>query len=276
MTDHAEAHPYRDFEAAGWQQAANMYADTFERATRLFADALLDAVDLKPGQQVLDVACGTGYVAGLAQARGASARGADFSEAMLAQAARLHTSIEFDHADAEALPYRNNSFDAVVVNFGVHHFPFPDRALGEVHRVLRPKGHTAFTVWAEHHALYAIALEGSRAAGNVGASLPIPPSGVLNTLEGCLRLLRTAGFDPDEVRSGLVGRDLLLPSVQALTDLIESGTVRLASLIRSQPPQTRRAILAGIEAAALKYAAPSGLKIPVVAVLTVGTCKKQA
>src|SRR5262249_17951721 len=111
MTDHAEAHPYRDFEAAGWQQAANVYPATFERATRLFADALLDAVDLKPGQQVLDVACGTGYVASLAQARGASARGADFSEAMLAQAARLHTSIEFDHADAEALPYRNNSFD---------------------------------------------------------------------------------------------------------------------------------------------------------------------
>lgn len=278
MKDHVEAHPYRDFELAGWQQAANTYADTFEGATRLFADALLDAVELKPGQKVLDVACGTGYVASRARARGASARGVDFSKAMLAQAARLHTSIEFDHADAEALPYSNNSFDAVVVNFGVHHFPFPDRALAEVHRVLRPNGRTAFTVWAtpEHHALYAIALEGSRVAGNVGASLPIPPSGALNTFEGCVKLLRSAGFEPDEARSGLVSRELLLPSVQALTHLIESGTVRLASLIRSQPPQTRRAILAGIEAAALKYAAPSGLKIPVVAVLTVGTCKEHA
>ena len=278
MKHHAEAHPYRDFELAGWEQAASGYADTFEGATRLFADVLLDAIDLKPRQQLLDAACGTGYVASLAQARGASARGFDFSEAMLAQAARLHASVEFDHADAEALPYRNNSFDAVVVNFGVHHFPFPDRAVAEIHRVLRPKGRIAFTVWAtpEHHALHAIALEGVRAAGSVGASLPVPPSGGLNTLERCLRLLRDAGIEPDEVRSGLVARELLLPSVQALIRLIECGTVRLASLIRSQPPHTRRAILAGIEAVALKFAEPSGLKIPVVAVLAVGVRKEHA
>ena len=197
---------------------------------------------------------------------------------MLSQAARLHTSIEFSHADAEALPYRKCSFDAVVVNFGVHHFPFPERAIAEFHRVLRPNGRTAFTVWAEpeHHALQAIALEGARAAGNVGASLVIPPSGALNTLDGCLKLLRGARIEPDDVRSGLVARQLLLPSVHALIHLIESGTVRLTSLIQSQPPEARRAIPAGIEVAALKYAAPSGLKIPVVAVLAVGIRKKHA
>ena len=65
MTRNAEAHPYREFELAGWEHAASAYADTFEAATRLFADALLDAVDLKPGQRSLDVACGTGYVVGL-------------------------------------------------------------------------------------------------------------------------------------------------------------------------------------------------------------------
>jgi SAM-dependent methyltransferase len=272
MKHKAEAHPYRDFELAGWKQAANAYADTFEGATRLFADALLDATDLKPGQQILDVACGTGYVAGLAMARGAIARGADFSEPMLAQATRLHPSIEFDHADAEALPYPDNSFDAVVVNFGVHHFPFPERALAEIRRVLRPSGKTAFSVWAspEHHALQKLALEGARVAGNAGASLPAPPSGALNTLEACFALLRNARIEPDEARSGLVERELLLPSVEALIHLIESGTVRLASLIRSQPPQARAAILAGIEAAAQKYSVASGLRIPVAAVIAVG------
>ena len=275
MKHKAEAHPYRDFELGGWKQAASAYADTFERATRLFADALLDATDVKPGQQVLDVACGTGYVAGQAEARGANARGVDFSEPMLAQAARLHPNIEFDHADAEALPYPSHTFDAVVVNFGVHHFPFPDRALAEIRRVLRASGRAAFTVWAspEHHALQAIALEGARSAGNAGASLPAPPSGGLNTLEDCLRLLRSAGIEPDEARSGLVRRELLLPSVEALIHLIESGTVRLASLIRSQPPQARRAILAGIAAAAQKYAVASGLSIPIAAVLATGACE---
>lgn len=269
----AETHPYRDFERAGWGQAASAYANTFEGATRLFTDDLLDAIDLTPGQEMLDIACGTGYVASVAQARGARARGADFSEPMLAQARRLHETMEFDHADAEALPYPNNSFDAVVISFGVHHFPFPDRALAEVHRVLRPNGRCAFTVWAppEQHALQGIALEGARAAGNVGVSLPVPPSGALNTLDGCISLLRGAGLVPDEGRCGLLKRELMLPSVQALTGFIETGTVRLASLIRSQPPQTRRAIIAGIEAAAMKYATASGLRIPVVAVLAVGT-----
>ena len=80
-------HPYRDFEVAGWERAAAAYADTFESATRLFADPLLDAVDLNPGANLLDNACGSGYVTQLAFERGATVTGADFSAAMLAERA---------------------------------------------------------------------------------------------------------------------------------------------------------------------------------------------
>jgi cyclopropane fatty-acyl-phospholipid synthase-like methyltransferase len=67
-------HPYRDFEHAGWERAAEAYADTFEAATRLFAGTLLDAVAVRSGVAVLDVACGTGAVTAMAAARGAAAQ----------------------------------------------------------------------------------------------------------------------------------------------------------------------------------------------------------
>ena len=271
MAKSPPSHPYREFEFAGWQQAAGAYADTFELATRLYADTLLDAVNPRPAETLLDNACGTGFIAAKAAERGAAAVGADFSPAMLAEAVRLHPSIHFDCADAEALPYRDGSFHAVVVNFGLHHFPFPERALSEMRRILRSGGRAACTIWAtpDRHALHAIALEAARSAGNLGASLPVPPHGGLNTIDGCLALMRHAGLVPDEARSLLVERRLNLPSIAALTHLIESGTVRLASLLRSQPPDKKAAILRALEAAAARYATPSGLSVPVVAVLAV-------
>ena len=271
MKSSVTAHPYRDFELAGWERAALAYAETFESATRLYADDLLDAVQLQPGADLLDIACGTGYLTELALERGAVVVGTDFSAAMLAEAARLHPSIRFEQADAEALHYPDERFDVAVINFGVHHFPFPERALSEACRVLRRGGRIAFTVWStpDEHALHGIALEAVRAAGSLGASLPVPPHGGLNTLERCMSLLTAAGLEPDGQRSGLVRRTLRLASVTDLIHLIESGTVRLASLLRSQPAASRAAILRGLETAAARYQNQGGLELPVAAVLAV-------
>jgi SAM-dependent methyltransferase len=272
MSTNATPHPYRDFELAGWERAATAYAETFESATRLYGEVLLDAADLKTGVDHLDVACGTGHVTHLALERGAKSVGVDFSSAMLAEALRLHPLGRFRSADAEALPFASGTFDAVTVNFGLHHFPFPERALAEAHRVLRKDGRVAFTVWAtpDEHALHAIALEAVRGAGSAGVSLPTPPHGVLNTLPACMSLLVAANFKPVAEYCGLIRRTLHLGSVTDLTHLIESGTVRLASLLRSQPQADRVAILRGLEAAAKRYERAGHLEIPVVAVLVTG------
>jgi ubiquinone/menaquinone biosynthesis C-methylase UbiE len=271
VTRVAAAHPYRDFEFAGWEQAAEAYSDTFELATQLYCDALLDAVEVQPGETLLDDACGTGLLAGEALKRGVDVVGADFSPAMLARAASLHPTIRFEQADAEALPFSAKSFDAVVVNFGLHHFPFPVQALAEVRRVLRPGGRAACTVWStpDRHALHAIALAAVRSAGDAGASLPTPPHGGLNTVAQCLKLMGDAGLIPDEKRSGLVERVLRLPSATALAHLIESGTVRMASLLRSQSAMNRTLVLRALEDAAAECSGPAGLHIPVVAVVVV-------
>ncbi|MFD4528181.1 class I SAM-dependent methyltransferase [Streptomyces sp. NPDC058470] len=121
-----------------------------------FVAAILDAADLTPGATVLDLACGTGFVARAAAARvGPAGRvsGADINEGMLrvakAGAPRMYPDIEFTEASADELPYQDATFDAVVCQQGVQFFPDLRAALTEAARVTRPGGHFAATAWAD-------------------------------------------------------------------------------------------------------------------------------
>ncbi|WP_260333085.1 class I SAM-dependent methyltransferase [Streptomyces beigongshangae] len=120
-----------------------------------FVAALLDAVDLCPGHQVLDLAAGTGFVARAAAARvGPTGHvvAADPSGPMLkvaaAKAPRMYPDIEFTVAPADRLPQPDDAFDTVLCQQGVQCFPDLGAALAEVSRVLRPGGRFAATVWA--------------------------------------------------------------------------------------------------------------------------------
>jgi demethylmenaquinone methyltransferase/2-methoxy-6-polyprenyl-1,4-benzoquinol methylase len=110
-----------------------------------------DRAELAPGESALDVCCGTGDLAlELRRRVGPSGRvvGCDFSEPMLElareKADRLELSdIEFEWADALDLPYRDGSFDAVTVGFGVRNLADLDAGIRELARVLRPGGRLA-------------------------------------------------------------------------------------------------------------------------------------
>lgn len=260
---------YRAFEHAGWEGAASAYADTFERATRLFAGAIAQAARIGPGSRVLDVACGTGCLTALAAGRGATVTGTDFSPAMVTEARRLHPSLRFDVADAESLPFEDAAFDVVVIHFGIHHFTHPVRALAEAHRVLRSGGVVAFTVWAapDDHALHRIALAAARRAGNAAASLPLPPGGAVNDPGLCAQLLVDAGFGRGAPTVERHCADLWLDSAADLQHLIRAGTVRMAALISSQAPERQAAILEAIADEAARYLDSGRLRVPVVALL---------
>jgi demethylmenaquinone methyltransferase / 2-methoxy-6-polyprenyl-1,4-benzoquinol methylase len=104
------------------------------------------AVDLArvgPGSRVLDVATGTGDLA-IELARrvvpGGSVVGCDFSEGMLDRARAKAPEIAFEWADAMAMGYPDDEFDAVTVGFGARNFADLDRGLREMARVVRPGG----------------------------------------------------------------------------------------------------------------------------------------
>ena len=274
QSGNAEPHPYRELERSGWQRAAAGYVGSFEAATRLFAPALLDAAGVGRGTRVLDVACGAGIVSGLASSRGAEVIGVDFSPEMLAEARRRYPALQFREGDAEALPFEADRFDAVVINFGLHHFPFPARAVAEAHRVLRPGGRLCFTTWANprEHVLHRILTDAVRVAGDTSASLPVAPGGAVNESEVCLRFLREATFRPESLRAEILKQAIPVESAARLVEIIEAGTVRMAATLRAQPAAKRSAILVAIEKAIAPYRESDGYyAIPIAVILAAGT-----
>jgi ubiquinone/menaquinone biosynthesis C-methylase UbiE len=268
-----EDHPYREFERSGWQRAAQGYIGSFEAATALFAPALLEAAEIAAGVKVLDVACGAGSVSGLAASRGAEVTGIDFSPSMLAQARRRHPAIEFREGDAEALPFDDGIFDAVLISFGLHHFPFPSRALLEGARVLRPGGRIAFSTWASprEHVLHRIVTDAVREAGDSSASLPTPPGGVVNETATCVRLLEDAGFQPPSLRAEILKASISVESAARLLEILEAGTVRMAATLRAQTADKRSAIVRAIEKGISPYQEGELFRIPFAAIVASGT-----
>src|SRR2546426_1217657 len=108
---------FRQFEHKGWQEIASRYDRGFASVTTQSVTPLLDAARVAKGARVLDVACGPGYAAAAAAARGAIATGVDFSSEMVAEARGRYPGIEFLEGDAEQLAFSNSNFDAVVLNF---------------------------------------------------------------------------------------------------------------------------------------------------------------
>jgi demethylmenaquinone methyltransferase/2-methoxy-6-polyprenyl-1,4-benzoquinol methylase len=99
---------------------------------------------VRPGDRVLDAACGTGDLA-VADLRAGAERvtGLDFAERMLERARRKEPRIEWLQGDMLALPFADGTFDAATVGFGVRNVADLELALRELRRVLRPGGRVA-------------------------------------------------------------------------------------------------------------------------------------
>ena len=118
---------------------------------QIVGEQLCEALDLRPGSKVLDVAAGNGNATLAAARRWCDVTSTDYVPALLergrerATAERL--SVEFREADAEALPFADASFDVVMSTFGVMFTPDQDKAAAELMRVCKPRGKVALANW---------------------------------------------------------------------------------------------------------------------------------
>mgnify|MGYP001052695870 FL=1 len=118
---------------------------------QIVGENLCEALDLRAGQKVLDVAAGNGNVSLAAARRWCDVVASDYVPALLERAreraAGERLPMTFREADAEALPFGEGSFDAVVSSFGVMFTPDQRRAAAEMVRVCRPGGKIGLANW---------------------------------------------------------------------------------------------------------------------------------
>jgi ubiquinone/menaquinone biosynthesis C-methylase UbiE len=149
-----DARLQRRVQRYGWDKASSLYERYWADQLAPAQDVLLEFAALRPGEHVLDIACGTGLVTfPAAQAIGVTGRivATDLSEEMIkaiaAAAAERGVRGEFLRQDAEQLDFPDATFDAALCGLGLMYVPDAQRAVREMHRVLRPGGRAVAAVW---------------------------------------------------------------------------------------------------------------------------------
>ena len=135
----------KDSVQSQFNQAAANYSTSPIHSSGPDLVEMVKAAQLTGHEHVLDAGCGTGHTALNFAPHVTQVVAYDLAESMLAQGAKLAaernlTNIEFRLGDVETLPFADATFDLITTRYSAHHWPNPQRALQEFHRVLRPSG----------------------------------------------------------------------------------------------------------------------------------------
>ncbi len=141
----------------GWDKASDYYENSWKEQLKPAQEKLIEFAELKPGEKILETACGTGLVTQriveAVQPKG-EILATDLSENMLKLAEeRVNVNgdvrIQFKWMDAEDLDLDDQLFDVTLSGLGLMYVPDPVQSLKEKYRVLKPKGRVALAIWGE-------------------------------------------------------------------------------------------------------------------------------
>jgi SAM-dependent methyltransferase len=253
---------FHAFEVAAWSQPgrAERYESLVARVTAHAVEPLLDAAGVHAGTRVLDVACGTGFLVATAESREADAIGVDISPDMVRFARSRHPHLRFEAADAGALPFGDDSFDAALAAFLLHHVPDPQRIVSELARVAR---RVALAQWdtGDRARLLGIFSEAIRDSGVESHGPTGPARELLASRAELERLLLGAGLEG--VRVDTIDFVQRAQDVEEFWSGVLAASVNTAATVDAQDDTVRRRIRGRVGELAAAYERDGALEIPV-------------
>jgi SAM-dependent methyltransferase len=260
-----EQREYWDREGEKWAREPGR----IERLNGEFGSVMLDAAQLRAGELVLDVGCGTGATTVEAAARVAprgTAVGIDFSRPLLAVARQRiehagHDKVDFIEADAQVYPFEEDAFDVIVSRFGTMFFEDPGAAFLNLARTVRPGGRMAIVCWQDVLLSEWTAVIGGAAATHLGFPDFGPPGapGPYAFADGdrLKRIVESGGFHnvilEGVTRPMLMGRD-----VDDVVGFFTSLEL-VAEWFASNPQDKVEAAIAAVREALASYSRPEGV-----------------
>jgi ubiquinone/menaquinone biosynthesis C-methylase UbiE len=237
-----------------------------------WAPILIELTDLKPGDRVIDIACGTGIVARIAAARvgrSGAVAGVDLNPGMLNVARSFNAtddaaSVQWQEASADKLPFPDGSFDVAYCQLGLQFFADRPAAMREMRRVLSKKGQLAVMVWCsikESPGFEAFAEMLERNVSSAAAIIMRAPFGLSDANElSCL--VAEAGFRDIKVQRRI--ETIEFPSVERFVLSYVAGSP-LASHVSQASDVARENLTAETKLALEKYVSNRGLSFPIAA-----------
>jgi SAM-dependent methyltransferase len=258
--------------APAWGEHAD-YADS--RGAAITA-RMLELAAPRPGDRVLELACGAGGV-GIAAAELVGPAGevvlSDVAAGMTAIAAARVAALGLGNVrtlnlDLEDIAQPDQAYDVVLSREGLQFAVDPARAAAEIHRVLRPGGRTALAVWGPRARNPWLGLVFDAVSAQLGA--PVPPPGIpgpfaLEDPDRLARLLADAGLAGVAVTE--VPTPLRDPSFDAWWTRTSALAGPLANRLALLPEQARGQLRARLAEAVRPYQTPAGLDFPGVSLL---------
>ena len=249
--------------------------DRYNEVSRGIADSIEHCVlrlDPRPGEQILDLATGTGWTSRVVARRGATVTGVDIATGLLESAERQATAerlpIRYVPGDAERLPFEGASFDAIVSTCGVMFASRPDAAARELARVCRPGGRIAITTWTSDGNLFKM-FQVMKAYMPPPAA-PAPPSPFEWGNTERIRQLLGEDFELKFERGVSYYRE---PSAEAAWDTFSTSYGPTKALADSLDPLRRQALRTDFVAFHAGFVTALGICVPREYWLTVGIRK---
>jgi SAM-dependent methyltransferase len=256
--------------AAGWERQRSVFWD----ATHTVSERLVELLDPRPAETILELAAGpgdTGFLAAPALAPGGRLTSTDVAPEMVAAAERRATELGLDESlvsfaveDMEALSFDDASFDGVLCRWGLMLVPDMGRAASEIARVLRPGGRAAIAVWADADDNDWMTAPGRSALelGLVERPDPEAPGPFRLSRKGLLdAVLAGAGLDVETVED--VEVRWRAPSLAGWWDVARDTSRTLALMLEQVTEAEAEALRAGAERRLERYVRPDGsLAVP--------------